>query len=47
MTAPGDPHGLNKVFGGGGISGTARWFEGLGLRPWVFASRSLARRSSA
>jgi putative oxidoreductase len=26
-------HGLNKVFGAGGIAGTARWFEGLGLRP--------------
>ena len=26
-------HGLNKIFGAGGISGTARWFEGLGLRP--------------
>jgi putative oxidoreductase len=26
-------HGLNKVFGAGGISGTARWFEALGLRP--------------
>jgi putative oxidoreductase len=26
-------HGLNKIFGAGGISGTAGWFEGLGLRP--------------
>lgn len=26
-------HGVNHIFGGGGISGTARWFEGLGLRP--------------
>jgi putative oxidoreductase len=26
-------HGLNKIFGAGGISGTARWFEELGLRP--------------
>jgi putative oxidoreductase len=29
-------HGLNKIFGRGGISGTARWFEGLGLRPGRF-----------
>ncbi len=26
-------HGWNKVFGGGGLEGTTRWFEGLGLRP--------------
>jgi putative oxidoreductase len=26
-------HGTNKIFGSGGIAGTARWFEGLGLRP--------------
>jgi putative oxidoreductase len=31
-------HGLNKVFGPGGLAGTARWFEGLGLRPgWLHA----------
>ena len=31
-------HGWNKVFGGGGLAGTARWFEGLGLRPgWLHA----------
>ena len=31
-------HGLNKVFGGGGLTGTARWFESLGLRPgWLHA----------
>jgi putative oxidoreductase len=28
-------HGLNKLFGTGGISGTAKWFEGLGLRPGI------------
>jgi putative oxidoreductase len=28
-------HGTNKMFGTGGISGTARWFEGLGLRPGI------------
>jgi putative oxidoreductase len=26
-------HGWNKVRGPGGLGGTARWFEGLGLRP--------------
>ena len=31
-------HGYNKVFGGGGLAGTACWFEGLGLRPgWLHA----------
>ena len=26
-------HGYNKMFGAGGLTGTTRWFEGLGLRP--------------
>jgi putative oxidoreductase len=26
-------HGYNKVFGSGGLDGTTRWFEGLGLQP--------------
>jgi putative oxidoreductase len=26
-------HGWNHVFGGGKIAGTARWFEGLGMKP--------------
>jgi putative oxidoreductase len=31
-------HGWNKVFGGGGLTGTAAWFESLGLRPgWLHA----------
>ncbi|GAA1970190.1 hypothetical protein GCM10009798_33640 [Nocardioides panacihumi] len=31
-------HGWNKVYGGGGLTGTAGWFEGLGLRPgWLHA----------
>jgi putative oxidoreductase len=31
-------HGLNKVAGAGGLTGTARWFESLGLRPgWLHA----------
>jgi putative oxidoreductase len=31
-------HGANKVFGKGGLEGTTRWFDGLGLKPgWVHA----------
>jgi putative oxidoreductase len=31
-------HGWNKVFGGGGLEGTTRWFDGIGLRPaWLHA----------
>jgi putative oxidoreductase len=31
-------HGYNKAFGAGGLAGTTRWFEGIGLRPaWVHA----------
>ncbi len=31
-------HGYNKVFGPGGLEGTTRWFNGLGLRPgWLHA----------
>jgi putative oxidoreductase len=26
-------HGYNKVFGSGGLDGTTRWFDGLGLQP--------------
>jgi putative oxidoreductase len=36
-------HGANKVFGSGGLAGTARWFEGLGLRPgWLHARLAAA-----
>jgi len=31
-------HGWNKMFGDGGLAGTARWFASLGLRPaWLHA----------
>jgi putative oxidoreductase len=28
-------HGINHIFGGGRIAGTARWFESLGMRPGI------------
>lgn len=28
-------HGLNHIFGGGRIAGTARWFQSLGMRPGI------------
>ncbi len=31
-------HGFNKFFAGGRIPGTARWFDGMGMRPgWLHA----------
>jgi putative oxidoreductase len=31
-------HGSNKLFGKGGLEGTTRWFDGLGLQPaWAHA----------
>jgi putative oxidoreductase len=36
-------HGANKVFGKGGLEGTTKWFEGLGLRPgWLHARLAAA-----
>ncbi len=35
-------HGLNKVVGAGGISGTTAWFESLGLRPAAVHARVAA-----
>ena len=35
-------HGYNKVFGEGGLRGTTRWFEGLGLRPAYLQARAAA-----
>jgi putative oxidoreductase len=34
-------HGYNKVFGGGGLSGTARWFGSIGMR-WPEVQARLA-----
>jgi len=28
-------HGLNHIYGGGKIAGTARWFESLGMKPGI------------
>ena len=28
-------HGLNHIYGGGKIAGTARWFQSLGMRPGI------------
>ncbi|HWG23280.1 DoxX family protein [Actinospica sp.] len=41
-------HGWNKVAGAGGIAGTTRWFEGLGLRPaWLHARLAAATELGA
>ena len=32
-------HGYNKFFGGGRISGTAGWFESIGMKPGTFRAR--------
>jgi putative oxidoreductase len=41
-------HGYNKVFGTGGLAGTTRWFDALGLRPaWVHARLAAATEMGA
>jgi putative oxidoreductase len=41
-------HGVNKVFGPGGIDGTTRWFDGLGFRPaWLHARLAAATEIGA
>jgi putative oxidoreductase len=41
-------HGYNKVWGGGGLKGTARWFDSLGLRPgWLHARLAAATEITA
>jgi len=35
-------HGYNKVFGPGGIAGTAGWFDSIGMRPGAFHARVAA-----
>ena len=41
-------HGYNKVLGGGGLEGTTRWFDSLGLQPaWVHARMAAATEIGA
>lgn len=41
-------HGCNKVFGAGGLAGTTRWFDALGLRPaWLHARVAAATEIGA
>ena len=35
-------HGYNKVFGAGGIAGTAGWFDSIGMRPGALHARLAA-----
>ena len=35
-------HGANKVWGAGGLEGTTRWFDGLGLKPAKLHARLAA-----
>ena len=35
-------HGCNKLFGPGGIAGTARWFDSIGMSPGAFHARVAA-----
>src|ERR1700735_1190142 len=35
-------HGTNKIFGAGGLEGTTRWFDSLGLRPAAVHARMAA-----
>jgi putative oxidoreductase len=35
-------HGYNKFFSGGRIPGTARWFDGIGMKPGLFHARAAA-----
>ena len=40
-------HGTNKVFGSGGLEGTTRWFDSLGLQPAAVHARSAPGRLSS
>ncbi len=40
-------HGYNKFFGGGGIAGTAGWFDSMGMRPGKFHARLAASTEMA
>lgn len=40
-------HGYNKFFGKGGLSGTAGWFDGMGMKPGIFHARLAATTEMA
>ena len=41
-------HGWNKVFGGGKLAGTGRWFESMGMKPgWLHARLAAATELGA
>ena len=35
-------HGYNKLFGKGGLAGTAGWFDSMGMKPGMFHARIAA-----
>jgi putative oxidoreductase len=39
--------GYNKFFGKGGLSGTAGWFDGMGMKPGIFHARVAATTEMA
>jgi putative oxidoreductase len=40
-------HGYNKFFGKGGLSGTAGWFDSMGMKPGIFHARAAATTEMA
>jgi putative oxidoreductase len=40
-------HGYNKFFGPGGLSGTAGWFDSMGMKPGIFHARVAATTEMA
>ena len=40
-------HGYNKFFGKGGLSGTAGWFDSIGMKPGMFHARIAASTEMA
>lgn len=40
-------HGYNKFFGKGGLSGTAGWFDSIGMKPGMFHARVAASTEMA
>jgi putative oxidoreductase len=40
-------HGYNKIFGPGGLKGTAGWFDSIGMKPGMFHARVAATTEMA